>query len=77
MDGPVFDYGLLDPIFVGFGTVEAGLTGEVDSTILTVDHHGVSEDSMRIFFVEILDGVPEGVGDVAFDFIQEVLSVLF
>ena len=77
MDRPIFYDSLLNAVFVGFGTVEAGLTGEVDSTILTVDHHGVSEDSMRIFFVEILDGIPEGIGDVAFDFIQEVLSVLF
>lgn len=32
---------------------------------------------MRIFFVEILDGIPKGVRDIAFDLIKEVLPILF
>ena len=77
MDGPVFDNCLLYTVFVGFGAVEAGLAGKVDSTVLAVDHQCIGEDSMGIFFVEIFDGVSEGIGDVAFDLIQEVLPVLF
>ena len=77
VDGPVFDNCLLYTVFVGFGAVEAGLAGKVDSTVLAVDHQCIGEDSMGIFFVEIFDGVSEGIGDVAFDLIQEVLPVLF
>ena len=77
MDGPVFDDCFLDTVFVGFGAVEAGLAGEVNSTVLAVDHHCICKDSMRIFFVEILDGIPKGVRDIAFDLIKEVLPILF